>query len=312
MQDGERWRRQAPTTQEAASRDGGPISTGLVEVPRLRASEFQEICQLAKQRFGLDLRPGKEELVSARLAKGMRQGRFRSFREYLDAVESDSTGQSLVALINALTTNHTSFYREPDHFRYMAREILPRFRPGLSLRLWSAACSTGEEPYSAACVVAQHWNPPLQLRPVIDLRGLSIRATDISTKVLDTAKAAMYPTASLAPAPPEWMKAYFERPNDDGLVKVKPELRAVVDFRRLNLIERIPFTDTFHLIFCRNVMIYFDKPTQQDLVQRLTGHLLPGGYLFVGHSESLAGVKHSLTYIRPAIYRKDDGPRRLR
>jgi chemotaxis protein methyltransferase CheR len=304
-----RWRSKIlDVTGGAATRDAG--AAGVLQMPKLRPSEFDEIRSFAKQRFGLDLRPGKEELVSARLARSMRQGRFRSFREYLDFVTADSTGQALVALINALTTNHTSFYRESDHFRFMAAEILPRFRQGSRLRIWCAACSTGEEPYSAACTVAEGWNGTPGLRP-LDVRGLRILATDISTRVLDSARAALYPPSSLAPAPPLWLKSYFERPNREGLVKVKPEIAAAVEFRRLNLIEHLSFSDVFHLIFCRNVMIYFDKPTQEELVRRLSEHLEPGGYLFVGHSESLAGVKHALTYVRPAIYRKDDGKRRL-
>lgn len=273
-----------------------PAAVG--ELPSLRTSEFEEIRTFAKQRFGLDLRHGKEDLVSARLAKVVRQGRFRSYREYLDSVHADKTGESLTALINALTTNHTSFYREPLHFEFLSSAVLSRVRPGSALRIWSAACSTGEEPYSIACAAAEAWNRQLS--------GLRILATDISTKVLATAKSAAYPRSSVAAAPRFWISNFFTGAGaPDGMLRVQADIAAPVRFERLNLVEPIRFAERFHVIFCRNVMIYFDKPTQEMLVQRLAERLEPNGYLFVGHSESLAGVRHSLTYVRPAVYRRD-------
>ncbi len=275
----------------------------LADVPKLNPAEFDEIRGLAKRRFGLDLRHGKEELVSARLSKTMRQGKFRSFRDYIASVERDQSGQQLINLINALTTNHTSFYREPHHFEYLSSEILPHFRPGSDLRIWCAASSTGEEPYTILCTVAQAWKG--------QVRGLRLLATDISTKVLDIARAGVYKTMSLDPAPPNWKHDYFVRTPEDGGLRIRRELASQVEFRRLNLIEPFPFQEKFHLIFCRNVMIYFDKPTQENLVQRLAAHLEPGGHLFVGHSESLAGVNHPLDYLRPAVYRVNSGKRGL-
>ena len=268
-----------------------------LEIPKLKPSEFEEIRTFAKQRFGLDLRHGKEDLVSARLARAMRQGRYLSFRDYLDHVNSDGTGESLIALINALTTNHTSFYREPQHFDFLVNNVLPDLAPGTELKIWSAACSTGEEPYSIACTVAQAWNGRIQ--------RLRILATDISTRVLEIAEAAVYGESLLTDTPAAWRTSYFKRvPERDGSLRLKPELTRTVVFRRLNLMETFPFCDRFRVIFCRNVMIYFDKPTQERLVHRLADHLEPDGYLFVGHSESLAGVNHPLRYVRPAIYRK--------
>lgn len=275
------------------------IPLGVSDLPKLKPAEFDEIRHFAKRRFGLDLRKGKEELVSARLARGMRQGRFPSFRAYLDHVEADSSGQALISLINALTTNHTSFYREPHHFEFLANEILTKIRPGSDFSVWSAASSTGEEPYSIGCCVAQQWRG--------QTRGLRILATDISTKVLDSAKAATYPASSLDPAPAGWRAFFTKQSPSDTTVRVRPEIVNCVSFKRLNLIEPIPFQDRFHVIFCRNVMIYFDKPTQEHVVSQLAAHLHPGGYLFVGHSESLAGVTHALTYVKPAIYRDDAG-----
>jgi chemotaxis protein methyltransferase CheR len=268
------------------------------DLPPLRAAEFEEIRTFAKQRFGLDLRHGKEDLVSARLARAVRQGRFRSYREYLDSVQTDKSGDALTALINALTTNHTSFYREPLHFEFLAGTLLPHMRPASGLRIWSAACSTGEEPYSIACSVAQAWNRQVS--------GLRILATDISTRVLDAARAATYSKSSLAAAPLPWVSNFFSRAGaPEGMLRVQPDIAAAVRFQRLNLVEPLPFTERFHVIFCRNVMIYFDKPTQEMLVRRLAERLEPEGHLFVGHSESLAGVNHPLTYVRPAVYRRD-------
>ena len=277
------------------------VDSSGVELPKLKPAEFEQIRSLAKERFGLDLRPGKEDLVTARLARGMRSGRFRSFREYLEHIRADSTGESLTALINALTTNHTSFYREPQHFEFLTRQVLPSLAWESDIRIWSAACSTGEEPYSILCSAAQLWNG--------DIRRLRVFATDISTRVLDIAKAGVYPEASLANVPPAWRSCFQSTPARDGNVRFKAELARSIEFRRLNLVEPFPFAGKFRVIFCRNVMIYFDKPTQERLVQKLTTHLEPGGYLFVGHSESLAGVQHSLDYLRPAVYRNGSGPR---
>ena len=270
----------------------------------LKPAEFEEIRELAKRRFGLDLKHGKEELVSARLSRAMRHGRFRSFRDYLSAVASDRTGQELINLINSLTTNHTSFYREPHHFEYLTSEILPHFRPGSGLRIWCAASSTGEEPYTIACTVAQAWKG--------QVRGLRLLATDISTKVLDVARAGVYRPSSLQPAPSTWLSDFFVRTGDaESHVRIRPELAACVEFRRLNLIEPFPFQECFHVIFCRNVMIYFDKATQENLVQKLAARLEPGGYLLVGHAESLAGIRQPLAYLRPAIYRNVPGKQRV-
>lgn len=275
-----------------------------VELPRLRPSEFEEIRAFAKSRFGLDLRPGKEDLVSARLGRALRQGRYRSFREYFDAVHADKTGESLTALINALTTNHTSFYREPAHFEFLTNVLLPQFRPGSDLRILSAACSTGEEPYSIACAVAQAWN-----RNVSRVRILGV---DISTRVLEIGKAAVYAKSSVAAAPAFWVSNFFTAAGaPDGMLRVQSDIASMVRFQRLNLVEPLPFMERFHVIFCRNVMIYFDKPTQELLVERLVDRLEPEGHLMVGHSESLAGVRHSLAYVRPAIYRSVRAGRRL-
>jgi chemotaxis protein methyltransferase CheR len=265
---------------------------------QLTAAEFRQISDLAHQRFGLDLKRGKEALVASRLGKKLRKLGFESFAEYHRHVLADSTGEALIELIDALTTNHTSFLRERAHFEFLARAVNEEFREVSTLRLWSAACSSGEEPYSIAMCLAE----ALSKSPA---RHFQILATDISTRVLQTAQRGVYPVARFNDVPEPWRRAYLlrGRGESEGFYKVKPQLAQQVEFARLNLIEPFPQRPPFHVIFCRNVMMYFDKPTQEGIVQHLAGCLERGGYLFVGHSESLTGVEHALQYVRPATYR---------
>ncbi|HTB18880.1 MAG TPA: protein-glutamate O-methyltransferase CheR [Bryobacteraceae bacterium] len=275
---------------------------------KLTAREFQQIGDLAYERFGLDLKKGKEALVASRLGKNLRKLGFRTFADYHQHVLADSTGEALVELIDALTTNHTSFLRERAHFEFLARAANEEFRGVEKLRVWSAACSSGEEPYSIAMCLAE----ALARSPG---RQFSIRATDISTRVLDTARRGVYPAAGFGDVPEPWRRAHLLRGKgqSDGFYKVKPELSKRVEFDRFNLIEPFAGRELFHVIFCRNVMMYFDRATQQDIVQRLSVRLERGGYLFVGHSESLTGIEHGLHYVRPATYRnqKPEGGSKL-
>lgn len=269
------------------------------EIQRLTPSEFEAIRRLSYEKFGLDLRSGKEDLVAARLGGQMRDLGFRSFHEYCHYVITDSTGEALTAMINALTTNHTSFLRELPHFEYLKREIVPTLKDRASIELWSAACSSGEEPYSVACALYE------DLGPVV-YRRVRILATDISTRVLETAERAVYPADRFQGLSETWMRKFMLRGEGqwEGWYRIKPELRSQVEFSRLNLVERFPPGGSFSVIFCRNVMIYFDRKTQEALVNRLADRLEPGGHLFIGHAESLAGIQHPLQYVRPAIYRK--------
>jgi len=273
----------------------------------LKASEFRQISQLAHERFGLELKAGKEALVAARLGKRLRNGGFKSFDDYYRHVLSDQSGEALIELIDSLTTNHTSFLREKAHFEFLARAVNEELRDVPALDIWSAASSTGEEPYSIAMCLADALSRGSARR-----RSFRILATDISTRVLKIAKRGVYEADRFRELPAAWHKAYLLRGEGDskGLYKIKPELASQVTFDRLNLIEPFPHRKLFQVIFCRNVMMYFDKKTQQDIVRRLSGCLEPGGYLFVGHSESLTGVEHELQYVRPATYRK--GARGLR
>lgn len=279
----------------AASQD----ETVNVRIQRLKPPEFEAIRRLAYEKFGLDLRRGKEELVAARLGKRMRQGGFDSFEEYYRHVVGDASGAALIEMIDALATNHTSFLREAQHFDFLRQNVLPGLRERTRIEFWSAACSTGEEPYTLAFTLCEAWGADV-------FRRVRILGTDISTKALEAAQKAIYPAERFHTVPPGWLRQFLLRGEGrwKGWYRVKPELRSQVQFARLNLVESFSQTSLFPVIFCRNVMIYFDKATQETLVNRLAACLEPGGYLFTGHAESLTGVRHGLTYVRPAIYRK--------
>jgi chemotaxis protein methyltransferase CheR len=263
--------------------------------PPLSDVEFERVCRLARRHFGLDLKEGKQALVETRLSKPLRRRGFATYREYCEHVESDSTGAALAEFADALTTNFTSFLREPAHFDFLRDVIAREFSPLGPIEIWSAACSTGEEPYSILFTL-------LDALPTADVR---ILATDISTRVLEAGAAGIYSAEAVHALPEAWCRKYFLRGHGhyDGKTRVKPEYRARVEFRCLNLISGELPSRCFPVIFCRNVMIYFDKPTQEAVVRRLSACLAPGGRFFIGHSESLTGVQHPLEYIQPALYR---------
>ena len=266
--------------------------------PVLSRADFHRISQLAHERFGLDLPEGKEGLVVARLGKKIRQGGFVSFSDYYHHVLADRTGGALTELIDALTTNFTSFLREPAHFDYLRDASTTEFRNVSPLRVWSAACSSGEEPYSIAMAL-------LEAAPGCNWAGnIQITASDISTRVLKHAREAIYPAEKFTGIPDSWRRTYLLKGIGarTGSFKLKPLVTGLVQFERLNLIEPFP-SRRFHFIFCRNVMIYFSRETQQAIVSRFAACLESGGYLFVGHSESLNGIGHSLRYVQPSVYR---------
>jgi chemotaxis protein methyltransferase CheR len=260
----------------------------------LAAHEFEQIRELAHRAFGLDLRTGKEDLVSARLRRLVRAGGFRSFHQYYQHVLSDATGKALSALIDALATNHTSFNREPDHFDFLRRHLEEIFNGRDAIEIWSAACSTGEEIWTLAAL----------LNDAFPRRDIRLAATDISRKALDTALRAVYPIERCASMPAAWLARYF---SPEGCpthsYRVLPRIRAQVSFRRVNLLEPVSWPRPFPVIFCRNAMIYFDQPTQERVIRNLVHNLAPGGYFFVGHAESLTRISHPLQYVRPAVYR---------
>jgi chemotaxis protein methyltransferase CheR len=259
----------------------------------LSAAHFREISGIVYDVAGIQLPPGKEGLVRSRLAKRLRARGLASYGEYLDLVRRPG-GDELAEMVDALTTNKTDFFREPAHFDFLRARVLPRLGPG-PLRVWSAGCSTGEEPYTLAVVLRD-------ALPDLARRDVKILATDISRRVLAQAKAGVYGDQAIEGVPPEPRRRHFAR-GPEGWA-ASDALRALITFAPLNLMGAWPMRGPFQAIFCRNVMIYFDRPTQQTLVQRFHDLLAPGGYLFVGHSESLSALSHGFTYVQPAVYRR--------
>jgi chemotaxis protein methyltransferase CheR len=273
------------------------VDSGQMEALRpLAAREFEQIRRLARRTFGMDLKPGKEELVAARLRRLVRAGGFRSYEELCEHIAGDRTGEALAALIDALATNHTAFLRESDHFDFLREKVVPELlRNRDRVELWCAACSTGEEVWTLACV----------LNEALGHNRTRITATDISRKALETAAQASYPVERCEGMPAAWLAKYFAASGGpDGSYQVRPAVQAQAAFSRLNLMDSVSWPRPFPVIFCRNVMIYFDAETQKHVAGKLAQWLEPGGYLFVGHAESLARFSHSLEYVRPAVYRK--------
>jgi len=265
----------------------------------LSVRDFDRIRKLAFDYCGLDIEKGKEELVASRLGKIMRILDISSYGAYYDYVMADKTEQALVTMIDSLTTNHTSFFREPQHFAFLNSTVFPALASRPQINIWSAASSSGEEPYSVAFAAKDFYGE----------QGPDVRifASDISTRILETAKRATYDVQRVTGIPKELLQRYFLRGSGPAstLYRVKPAIRKSVQFERINLME--PFSSvnvTFPLVLCRNVMIYFNALTQQELVGRFFQQIEPGGYLFIGHSESLNRITHGFEYIAPAIYRK--------
>jgi len=264
----------------------------------LNTAQFNKIVDLVHRLCGIKLQEGKEMLVQARLTKRLRELGLGKFEDYLEHVECDRSGGELSLMLDLLTTNKTSFFREMRHFEYLRRQVLPRLKaPGKKIRFWSAGCSSGEEPYSLA----------IQMReeiPDIDCRGVRILATDISTRMLDKARQATYPRDTLADVPAPLVQRYFTRVEGkaERLYRVAESVSGMVQLARLNLLDPWPMKGPFDVILCRNVMIYFDRPTREALVSRFWELLQPGGHLFLGLSESLMGGTHGLRYVEPAVY----------
>lgn len=270
---------------------------------QLSMEEFNLIRKLVYDRFGIQLNEQKRSLVVERLQKTLRTGGFPSFRAYYEHVIADRSGRALLELVDRISTNHTHFFREKDHFVFMQTTWLPAlkkkaFSGKKAVRIWSAGCSSGEEPYTIAMLLADQ----------LEMDGggwdIGILATDISTTVLEKAQAGIYADTQLDQVPEIYKKKYF-RSTGEGLYAVSPALKEMLLFRRLNLMNQdYPFKGQFQIIFCRNVMIYFDEPVREGLLSRFHRYLEPGGYLFIGHSESIGRDNKYFRFIRPAIYQK--------
>ncbi len=267
--------------------------------------EFAQIRDLVHARFGIFLTDQKRSLVVGRLQKVVRDLGLPSFAAYHAHVRDDPTGAALGDLVNRISTNHTFFFREKEHFDYLVAHALPavcarlREQGERDLRIWCAGCSSGEEAYTLAMLAREYLGSE---------RGqwqAGLLATDISTKVLSLAIAGRYERERVEQLPPK-LRAKFV-PAGDGMVAASEELKSDITFRRFNLMnERFPFKKPFHVIFCRNVMIYFDLPSREKLVRRFFDHTAPGGFLFIGHSESLGRGRTPYRYLVPSVYQKAD------
>ena len=273
----------------------------------LTSTDFQRLSGFIYDELGIKMPEAKRTMLTGRLGKRLRALALSSFADYCEFLFSPAgQEQEMVHLINAVTTNKTDFFREPAHFDYLTRSTLPELKRGGSLgagrklRLWSAGCSTGEEPYTLAMVLSE-------VQAASPGFGFEILATDISTRVLEVARRAVYPAERTEPVPAGLRAKYLlkNRDRDNPLVRIVPELRSRVAFGRLNFMApEFGLREPVDIIFCRNVIIYFDKPTQEQLMLKFCRHLHPGGYLFLGHSESLHGSNVPLAQVAPTIYRK--------
>lgn len=265
--------------------------------------EFNKFAEYVKSNYGINLTEKKKTLVVGRLQNILQQKNFGSFSDYYDYVVSDTTGEALTTLINKITTNHTFFMREPDHFRFLISRILPFLTASVKghkdIRIWSAGCSSGEEPYTLAMIMSDFFGVEKSLWDT------KILATDISMNVIQKATCGIYANERLGGMPAAWRKKYFKKV-DENSSAVVDSIRNEVIFRIFNLMNTsFPFKKKFHVIFCRNVMIYFDQQTKTELVSRFYEITEPGGYLFIGHSESLNREETKYKYIMPAVYRKE-------
>lgn len=264
--------------------------------------EFYQLSNYIKENYGIRLCKEKKSLVVGRLSNVLFQNNFKSFSQYYDYVVKDKTGDAVVTLIDKITTNHTYFMREKNHFIYFKDKVLPYLYKTVKdkdIRIWSAGCSTGEEPYTISMIMDEFFQEEKILWDT------KILATDISGKVLDIARKGKYSNEKIASLSVTWKLNYFKKidiKNSVIIDKIKDE----VIYRKLNLIREVfPFKKKFHVIFCRNVMIYFDEQTKRDLIQKFYDLTECGGYLFIGHSESINRDDTKYKYVMPAVYRKE-------
>lgn len=262
--------------------------------------DYLALRDMLRDTCGLDIGTSKQEMIQSRLRRRLAALGFSRIRDYLAYVEKDVSGQEFWRMVDVLTTNLTFFFREPDHFKYLQRLLAGKVLSGRAkFRGWSAGCSSGEEAYSMAMIVYEalaltRWQDAL------------ILGTDISERVLETARAGLYPGHQMRAIPPQWKLKYFTREKKDAvdLYRVKPEVSGIVRFCRHNLSDFWPMKGPFDVIFCRNVLIYFDKDARVDLVERFSQVLAKDGVLALGHSEGLLGAGAGLRHIAPGLYQK--------
>jgi chemotaxis protein methyltransferase CheR len=272
-------------------------------MPNLSDPDFRRLARFIEAELGIRMPEAKRIMLESRLAKRLRELGFEGFSPYIDYVFSEGgRGGELINMIDAVTTNKTDFFREAEHFEYLYDRILPEISstgPG-QRRFWSAGCSTGEEPYTLAMVLEEYRSREPSF-------SYSIFASDLSTKVLSRAEEAVYSGEQAAPIPLAYKKKYLLRSRDRSkdIVRIRPELRARVQFARINFMDPSYAAEgPFEVIFCRNVIIYFERSVQAEILRKLLLHLRPGGWLILGHSETIAGMALPIKSVAPTIHRK--------
>lgn len=268
----------------------------------IQEQEFRQFADYIKAHYGIHFKSEKKTLVEGRLARVLSSMNFGTLTEYMNYVTADKTGKAASAMLDRITTNHTFFMREPAHFYFFRDIVLPYLMKTVKdkdLRIWSAASSTGEEPYTLAMIIDEFFGPN---KAGWDTKML---ATDISEGVLAAAKAGIYSKEKMNDLPEAWRRRYFKE-HDAGRYILSDKIRNEVIFSKINLMDPgFPFKRKMHVIFCRNVMIYFDNETKDKLVERFYDITEPGGFLFIGHSESVNREKTRYRYVMPAVYRKE-------
>ncbi len=273
-----------------------------VQMVAIREEEFKAFSHYIRANFGIHLKDEKKALVAGRLHSVLLGLNFTSLSQYMQYVTADKTGQAVSTMLDKITTNYTFFLREEEHFWYFRDTVLPylaRTVNSRDLRVWSAACSSGEEPYTLAMVIDEFFG-----RDKVEW-DTRILATDISTNVLTEAQRGIYAREKLANLPSSWQQKYFRKYDAQNEI-LTDRIRGEVIFNRMNLVDSgFPFKRKLHVIFCRNVMIYFDGETKDRLVERMYDATESGGYLFIGHSEGLNREITRYRYVMPSVYRKE-------
>ncbi len=268
----------------------------------IKDKEFNSFAQYVRDNYGIHFKNEKKTLIAGRLGPLMKNLNINSLEDYIEYVIEDKSGSAASVMLDRITTNHTFFMREAEHFNFFSKSVLPLLEHRVrdkDLRIWSAACSSGEEAYTLAMLLDEHFSTNKSLWDT------KVLATDISQKVLNVAKKGVYSKERIAPLPNSWKSKYFDYFDKDNVV-VNDKIKKEVVFARLNLMDKtFPFRKKMHVIFCRNVMIYFDNQTKNELIDRLYHVTEPGGFLFVGHSESLNRESSKFKYLMPAVYVKE-------
>lgn len=270
----------------------------LASAPVLQEYEFTWIKEFLYQQIGIVLNDTKKSMVVGRLEKRLRYYGLSSYRDYFNLIHLPANAAELTIMLDLLTTNETYFFREPIHFEFLKNHILHQHELSLPMRIWSAASSSGEEAYSIAMLLSEHRR----------VGAWEIIGTDISSRILQKAKRGLYPYSSLEKIPKPLVKKYCLKGKGEfeDTILIDPVLRKKIQFMKLNLIKPLPVAQLgkFNVVFLRNVMIYFDIQTKERLLEQVSNFLLPGGFLFTSHSESLSGIKNNLKLIQPSIYQK--------